>query len=420
MKTVSHINNVIPAKAGIQLTQGDSRLRGNDRKISAIFAALAALAVVCACSDAGQFASYQREFIGETEIGKSVTKKIVLQNTNLTDVQHISGLNFDAGYNTEGHFRIDKVEVGGVVHNPKNEDITVPAGSIVEVYVTYQPLNMDTTAITLGGWTTGEKPRYEPLAPEEVGSAAKTMKALFGGKAEGEIKEEKDKAIHRAIVAAVYDYPQMGILQLEVVGEAKVGADGSTSAAGGSSGECPSDAGMLCYTGGFAIEMPDIMTGGAKQLKMTAPAVFKTAGSNVSIDMGTFPAVLLVLKGNGPGEPLEGKPINAISIVISGAEGVEATGTFDGSNLTVNKVAFRIRVVLGEITEKDITPGLQASVDFSVKELELKTTKPYTNGSIGLMVDATLPAEPSGNPTFDQFLGNARVVVTMNGTMAVQ
>jgi len=397
---------------------GGITMKRKIHRFLALWAVFAVCGALSACTDADQFASYQREFIGKTEVGVPITKKLVLQNQSLDVVQHISGLNFDAGYNAAGHFRIDKVEVGGVVHAPKDKDISVPVGSLVEIYVTYQPLNMDTTAVTLGGWTTGENERYEPQAPEEKAevSAVKAMKDIMVGKD----SNEEEKAVHRAVIAAVYDYPQFGIVQLEVVGEAVVGADGSTSAAGGFSGECPSDAGILCYTGGFAIELPDIMTGGPKSLTMTGPAVFSLAGSSVSADMGKFPAVLLVLKGNGPGEPLEGKPINAISIVISGAEGVEASGTFDGSNLEMNKVAFRIRVVLGEISEKDITPGLQAAVDFNVTDLTMKTIKPYTNGSITLLVDAVLPKEPSGNSMFDQFLGNTRVVVTMNGTMAVQ
>ena len=354
--------------------------------------------VFAACSEADQFASYQREVLGEVSIGSSVSKQIVLQNPSIDGVQHIVGLNFEAGDNAAGHFRIDNVEVGGVAQNPRDKDISVPAGSILQIYITYEPLNLQTSVADYGGWRTG---------------AIEAMSSLVGK------ASDEDIVYHRAIVAVVYDRPQIGIVEIEVIGEALPGPNGEVTAVGGSQGECAGDAGTACYTGGFAIELPDIMAGGPKQLKMTGPAVFEISGSSLAIDMGTFPAVLLVLEGNGPGEPLEGKPINAVSIIISGTEDVTATGTFDGSRLELNGVAFRIRVVLGEITEADITPGLQAAVDFDIKDISLTTSKPYTNGSITLMVEAVLSKQPSGNPMFDQFLGGTRVVVTMDGTLTV-
>jgi len=331
-----------------------------------------------------------------------------------------------------------------VAQNPKNKDITVPAGSILQIYVTYQPLNLDTTKADLGGWVTGEGEVYIPQKPKDEesakeGDALKAMSSLIGkaeekpteedeGEGDGVDNEvvidesklgEKD-AIHRAIVAVVYDRPGQGLIQIEVVGVAEPGPDGQTSAAGGTSTECPTDGGILCYRGGFAIELPELMTTGPKQLNMPAPVVFKASASSVELDMGKFPAVLLLLKGNGPGEPLEGKPINAISIVVSGEEGVKATGTFDGSKIELNGVSFRIRVILGEIKEADINPGLQAAVDFNVKDLTMTTIKPLTNGSIALSVKATLSKTPSGNAMFDQFLGGANVNVTMDGSLAVQ
>ncbi|MBI2974342.1 MAG: hypothetical protein HYY43_01965 [Deltaproteobacteria bacterium] len=393
-----------------------------------MFISLILAATISSCGGGGdQFASYKREYLGKAQIGSSVTKQITLQNPSLSKVQHISGLNFDTGTNSSGNFRIDKVEVGGVAQNPKTKDISIPAGSILQIYITYEPLSLDTTIANYGGWATGQEARWSPKKPPEKDKnetdAVKAMTVLISKDAPIEntpIEEdsEEDAATHRAIIAAVYDYPQAGTVQIEVVGEAIAGPEGEISATGGG-GECPDAADTLCYTGGFAIELPDIMATGPKELKMTGPAVFKLVGSTVTTDMSTFPAELLVLKGNGPGEPLEGKPINAVSIVLSGAEGVTATGTFDGSRLEINGIAFRIRVVLGEITEADINPGLQAAVDFAIKDLTLETTKPFTNGSITLKIDTTLSKEPSGNAMFDQFLGNARVVVTMDGTLAV-
>ena len=362
----------------------------------------------------GQFASYEREYLGKAAIGGSVTKQIVLRNASLTEVEHITGLNFNAGNNTAGHFRIDKVEVGGVVQNPRDKDISIPAGSILQIYVTYQPLNLETTIADFGGWETGVQERYVPQKPStDDDGAIKAMGSLLG-----KSEDASESAIHRAILAVVYDFPRMGVVQFELVGEAVPGVNGETSAAGGSKGECPEEGGALCYTGGFAIDLPDIMTTGPKLLQLMGPVVFQAAGSSVTLDMSTFPSAFLVLKGNGPGEPLEGKPIGAISIVISGSEGIKANGTFDGSNLELNGVTFRIRVILGEISEEDITPGLQAAVDFNITDLTMKTSKPYTNGSITLIVEATLAKEPSKNPMFDQFLGGTRVNVTMDGTLS--
>jgi hypothetical protein len=367
------------------------------------------------CNGSGQFASFNREYLGKVQIGASASKEVVLQNPYLSTVQHIVGLNFDTGTNSEGHFRIDKVEVGGVVQNPRDKDISVPAGSILQIYVTYQPLNLETTVADYGGWSTGGEERYIPSRPED--SAADAMKSLLG-KAESD--EEVPTAVQRSIISVVYDYPQKGIYQIEMVGEAEIGPNGETSAGGISGGDCPSDTGILCYKGGFGIELPDIMNTGPVATSLTGPIVFSAAGSNLTLDMAKFPAALLVLKGNGPGEPLEGKPINAISIVISGTEGVSGSGTFDGSRLKVNGVSFRIRVILGEIKIEDINPGLQAAVDFNVGDLTIETVKPYTNGSITMTVETVLAKEPSGNPMFDQFLGGTTVRVTMDGQLISQ
>ena len=373
-----------------------------------------------ACSGQKQFSDYQRELIGEVKIGEKVTKEIVIQNTSLTETHHIEALNFDAANNTAGHFRIEKVEVGGVPQNPKDHDISVPPASMVQIYVTYQPLNLETTISNAGGWSTGQKKRYIPSAPKEKSSATKAMSGMLSAKGvESEIDTE-GKAVHRAVIAVLYDQPRVGILKIEVLGTAEEGPNGETTAVGSGGGSCPDGTGIICYSGGFAIELPDIMTGGARQLKLSGPIVFESSGSNLTLDMTAFPSALLVMKGNGPGEPLEGQPISAISLVISGAEGIEASGTFDGSNIDVNGVAFRIRVVLGELKESDVNPGLQSTVDFAVKDISIKTSKPLTNGSITLTAEAVLDKDPSGNPAFDQVLGNTRVVVTMDGSLEVK
>ncbi len=379
-----------------------------------IFAALS-------CGGAEQFTVFEQQEFNVTPIGSSVIKVVSFQNTSLDDVQHLIGLKFDTGSNLEGNFVVDKVEVGGVAANPRDKDITVPTGSVLQLTITYTPLNLNTTIATYGGWTTGVEEIYNPKAPapSKVEGPADINKALLGIKGDEGPEQSEDAAIHRAMLVLAYDYPKQGIVQVELIGRAVPGPDGEISAAGAGTGECPTDAGTACYKGGFAIEMPALMSDGAEPLDLTGAVVFGIAGSNVTLDMNTFPAALLVLKGNGPGEPLEGKPISAVSIVISGAPDVVCTGAFDGSRLTINGIGFRIRVVLGEIKKEDITPGLQAAVDFNIVDLKLTTTKPYTNGSIGFMVDTTLSPEPSGNPLFDQFLGSTQIIVTMDGTFNV-
>lgn len=386
--------------------------------------AIALLFFTAACSGADQFAVYQQEDFGEAPIGAGITKEIMLKNPSLTDAQHLTGLNFESGTNSAGHFSIDKVEVGGVTVNPRDRDISVPAGSVLQITLTYQPRNLETTESNYGGWSTGGVEIYEPKEPEEKNDdkedeesdSTKIQKAMLGLAKKS--ADSANIAIHRSVLTAVYDYPKLGEVLIELVGEARPGPNGETSAAGGvGAGSCPSDAGTICYAGGFSIELPDIVSTGPKPLTLTGPIVMKSSGSNVTLDMSAFPSALLVLKGNGPGEPLEGKPINAISIIVSGTSDVTASGTFDGSKLNINGVAFRIRVVLGEITEEDITPGLQAAVDFSVKDVKIETTKPFTNGTITLRVDTNLPEKPSNNPMFDQFLGGSKVIVTMDGTL---
>jgi len=294
--------------------------------------------------DGDQFASYQRDFLGKTQIGSAITKEIILQNPSTDSVQHIRAINFDTNANPDGHFRIDKVEVGGIAQNPRDKDITIPAGSMLQIFVTYQPLNLNTSIAHFGGWYTGEDEPYVPGKPVEEETAVKMMKELAKG-AKGDSDEKE--AIHRSMIIAIYDRPQEGMVQIELVGEAVPGPNGEIAGVGGG-GDCPADGGILCYKGGFAMELPDIMTTGPKQLEMGGPVVFKLSGNNVEMDLATFPAELLILKGNGPGEPLEGKPISAISLVINGPEGVTATGTFDGTNLNMNGMAFRIRVVLAK------------------------------------------------------------------------
>lgn len=124
-----------------------------------------------------------------------------------------------------------------------------------------------------------------------------------------------------------------------------------------------------------------------------------------------------VFKGSGPGEPLEGQPLAALSIVVSGAKGITAVGSFDGSSIDLQGVGMRIRIRLGEITEKDVSPSMDAMADFEINDIYLTTSEPLTTGEITFNLDTTLSEKPSGNQIVDGFLAGSHVVVEMKGLL---
>jgi len=159
------------------------------------------------------------------------------------------------------------------------------------------------------------------------------------------------------------------------------------------------------------------MSGGALEVPMNGAIPFKFDAGSAELNMDEFPPVLIVVKGNGPGEPLEGKPVDAITIIISGTPEIISNGSFDGSSLSMSEIAFRIRVLLGEKTYEDITPSLATAVDFNITGLEIATDEPFDGSKIIFGVETTLSEAPSGNSLFDTFLGGARVVVKFTGML---
>lgn len=382
------------------------------------------------CSEGpSAFVDARREVFKTTKLTQKTTRTITLTNTNSESIQHVLAIGFGAGANKVGNFKIDKVDVDGVVQGMT--DISIAPNANLHLTITYEPLDLKTTDADWGGWVTGNPvPRDAERIPANSNTSknksAIPAKAAVGSKAaDGDAPAEEAKAFepvpHRTYLLIEYDYPNEGYLQMELVGFAAPGPNGEVSVAGGGAGggECTPGGNVACYTGGFAIDLPGLMQGGAQDLQLTSPVKFQMDGSSVKLEMNTFPNVLLVLKGNGPGEPLEGKPVASISIVISGATDAVGTGTFDGRDLELTGVGFRIRVVLGEITEKDITPGLAAAVDFNIKDLAMTTVEPFDNGFITLSVETKFSSAPSGNPLFDQFLGNQDVMLVMKGEIAV-
>ena len=315
-------------------------------------------------------------------------------NNDTSEEQHVRAIGFDKGSNSVGHFRLDSVQVGN--SSVGTQDIVIPPGSTLVVNVTYAPLNMDTTFANYGGWETGRPTRFIPHKPGE------------------EPQEETGEAIHRSILQASYDYPKGGILQIELVGYAVPGPNGEVEA-GGMPGECTPGNGIACYAGGFSIDIPQLYAGGPKDLELTGDIKFTMSGGEISMRMDDFPPAIMILRSTEIPELPSGV---TGALIISGAPGVTASGTFDGSRITLSDVAFRIRFVLGEVTADDITPGMASMIDFVIPDLEITTTEPLSQGNITLHLETTLSDAPSGNDLFDQFLSNADVVVVMKGQLS--
>jgi len=348
-----------------------------------------------ACSTETQFTGWQTEAFETTPITESTTKSFILANPSDEKEQHIRAIAFDRGSNSAGHFRIDTVEVGDMI--VELDDIVIPPGSVLTVTITYSPKNLETTKAAYGGWVTGEEGRWIPKHPDEVGK-----------------DEEDDIAIHRSIIEAVYDYPTEGIFFVQLVGEAEAGPGGEDEAGGGSA-TCEPGGGTACYTGGFAIDIPQLSPGGPKPLEFTGPVRMSINGGAASMLMDDFPFAIMYLSSEDTPKLPSGV---TVTIIISGTEGVEAEGSFDGSRLTFSGVYFRIRAAMGELTSDQVKQGISAMVDFDVPDLEITTIAPLTKGEITMHLETTLPENPSGNDIFDQFLSGADVIVIMEGELA--
>lgn len=355
---------------------------------------LAMTVALYGCTEGRQFTTWQTEVFDPTPVTESATKTFVLGNSSTEEEQHISAIGFDRGSNAAGHFRIEKLAIGG--KQVSSSDLVIPPGSALEVTVTYAPMNLETSQAAYRGWVTGEEERWIPKRPEDIG------------------KEEEEPIYQRAIIEAVYRYPKEGIFYVELVGEAEEGPNGEEEA-GGAYATCTPGSGTACYTGGFALDIPQLAPGGPKELEMTGPIRFSLDGGNVTLRMDDFPYVVMYLRS----EEIPQLPSGvSATLVLSGAPGYEAEGTFDGTRLTLSGVVFRIRVALGEIPIENIGQGVSALVDFEIADLVIETISPLSQGAITLHLETTVPQNPSGNELFDQFLSGAKVYGTMEGELA--
>lgn len=355
-------------------------------------------ALVLGCQPAN-FSQWRTEAFGETPITQSETKTLSLRNESGKSVQKLLGVGFDGSGNGRAHFRIDKVMVGTKVVGLKA--IVIPPGSALNIQMTYQPRDLETTQADFGGWVTGEPERFIPHHPDQPPEPKTT-----------------EEAIHRVVLLAVYETPQSGMTMIQLVGKAVPGPNGEISLPETAEGECETGGDTVCFTGTFALDIPDLFTAGPIEENLLGPIPFILTDGLAQLRMETMPPILIVLKGNGPGEPLEGQPINAASIIIRGVPGVVAEGSFDGSRLELNDLSFRILVVVGEVSPEQIA-GANPIVDFSLEGLTLTTVEPYTDGHIQLLIDTTLSENPSGNPIFDEFLGGKQIQVQFSGLLAL-
>ncbi|MFH1875176.1 MAG: hypothetical protein ABH859_08375 [Pseudomonadota bacterium] len=367
-------------------------------KFLLILSMVCCLLSMVSCSG-DQFSSWRVENFEVTPITMQDQKIIFIQNPDQEKEQHIRGIGFDKGSNAVGHFQINAVELSG--QNVGLQDIVVPPGGSLAIIAVYEPQNMETTFANYGGWETGHPERWIPGSPEEVEERMQ------------EQQQAEREAIHRSILQATYDYPKEGVIQIELVGFARPGPHGET-VAGGIPGECNPGGGIACYSGGFAIDIPQLYAGGPRELELAGDVKFRLNGSEISIEMEDFPVALMVLRSEEIPELPSGV---TATLIISGSEDVIATGTFDGSRINLEGVSFRVRFVLGELLPEDITAGVAAMADFDIPNLKVTTTEPYSQGSITMHLETTLSDSPTGDALFDQFLSNANVIVVMKGQL---
>jgi hypothetical protein len=361
-----------------------------------LFYLLTSISCLLLSCSGDQFSSWRVESFDTTLVTENSQKTIYINNPDSSKEQHVRGIGFDKGSNAAGHFRLDSIQVGNQYVSA--QDIIIPPGGTLAINTTYEPQNLETTFARYGGWETGRPDRWVPVHPDEL---------------EDRLNEEEEEAIHRAILQLTYDYPQPGIVQIELVGFAREGPNGEI-VAGGIPGECTPGNGIACYSGGFAIDIPQLYDGGPRDLELSGAVKFAISGGEATLSMDDFPLALMVLRSSEIPQLPSGV---TATLIISGSQDVTAVGTFDGSRLTLSGVSFRIRFVLGELSAEDVTAGVAAMVDFDISDLEITTTEPLSQGGITLHLETTLSEAPTGDALFDQFLSNATVTVIMKGLL---
>ncbi|MBI4237499.1 MAG: hypothetical protein HY696_03645 [Deltaproteobacteria bacterium] len=377
-----------------------------------------------ACSRQLPFSDYQREEFSVTAITADQEKVIRLVNPNETEAQHVRAIAFDAGGNPGGHFAIAEITVGGKTFQPR--DILIPPRSALEIHILYAPRDLQTSRVAFGGWETGQPPRLAPLPPPddsepeddaapEPESATGVAAALLG-RATARAAASTPAAIHRALIVLTYDYPQEGVMQVEVIGQAVAGPHGEITATGSTEpegpiepGTCTANGTTACFTGDFSLGLPELVEG-EFTTPLAGPLPLMIDGASATLEMAQFPVSLFTFKN------IPGLPVDAITLAISGDKGSTATGDFDGTALTLRGIGFRVRIYLGE-KSLDALAGASTFAEFSIRDLEMTTLTPLASGTITLGIDTKLGANPTGNGLADSQLAGKRVVVKLTGTL---
>jgi hypothetical protein len=370
--------------------------------------ALCAMALM-ACERSLPFADYQREVFDTTAITATATHVIKLANPAGDAAQHVRSIAFDAGGNPGGHFAITEVLVGG--RRLAERDLSVPPGAALELHITYAPRDLETTTANYGGQESGAPTRPGPKGAQDA------MATLLAE------SPPMPQALHRALINVLYDHPKEGVTQLEMIGTAIPGPHGEISALGPTEGEgsaagpCAAGGTTACFAGTLSLEIPGIMAAPV-ETTLAGPWKLSVDDGVVQAIMADFPLALFVVKGNGPGEPLEGQPIGAISIAISGHKEAIATGRFDGESLALDAAVFRTRIYFAEMQQDQVT-STTAPVDFDISGVEITTESPLADGKITLAMETTLGENPSGNALADPLLSGITIVVKLMGTLTL-
>lgn len=382
--------------------------------------------LTASCTPDPLFTEYTKEVFNLTKVTESDVRTIKILNESNEEIQHIVSMAFHAESNKNGHFQIQGVDVG--TSRVGLKDLYIPPMGILKLNISYAPLNLETSEESFGGWITKEDDKGivevsdngDIIVRSSLLESSTDIMSALGGEVEDQTLLGYEPAIHRAMLIIGYDRPREGYIYIELIGSAIPSPDGEISAiapgsaVGGS--DCMAEGTTACFRGTFSIDLPGLMSGGALEVPMT-PFPITIDGSSAEINMNEFPPVLIALVGNGPGEPLEGQALDALSIVISGMEDSISQGSFDGRNLEMSDVTFRVRIALGELQPEDINQGLNAAVDFNIPDLEITTEEPFDGSRIIFGTEATLSDNPSGNSLFDSALGGARIIVKFTGQL---
>lgn len=249
-------------------------------KTKLLFLILGTLSLMTACSgDTDQMSGIVASVAFDTIACKPFEREVLFRNPNTEAAQRFMGVYIEPGSNPEGYFKLTKVRVNDSeypVLGGASADILVPPGSNVAATVTYNP-----KAIT------------------------------------------KNKNRHRAVLTFLFNGPDLGVVQYELLGNAQTMYEGC--------GEGPEGD---VYS--FTVDQVDFTIVGEgfdnNQFSMTIP------GSDVSRPFKFYvvDGVATMYKEEFPEFQIDGDELPAALTVTLSDD--EVTGTFDGSALVFDPI----------------------------------------------------------------------------------